>query len=44
MMVIIEMFRGCELVKIYIEVNSKVKGNRMIRKVTRSMERIRNLL
>lgn len=41
---IIEMFRGCELIKIYIEVNSKIKGNRMIRAVTRSMERMRDLL
>jgi hypothetical protein len=39
-----ELFRGCELVKIYIEVNSKIKGNKMIRTVTRSMERMRNLL
>ena len=40
----VELFRGCELVKIYIEVNSKIKGNKMIRTVTRSMERMRNLL
>ena len=38
------MFRGCELIKIYIEVNSKIKGNRMIKAVTRSMERMRDLL
>jgi hypothetical protein len=40
----VELFRGCELVKIYIEVNSKIKGNKMIRTVTRSMERMRNFL
>lgn len=34
----------CELIKLYIEINSKIKGNRVINAVTRSMERIRDLL
>jgi hypothetical protein len=38
------MFGHCELIKLFIEVNSKIKGNRTISAVTRSMERIRGLL
>ena len=34
----------CELIKLYIEINSKIKGNRVINAVTGSMERIRDLL
>ena len=34
----------CELIKLYIEINSKIKGNKVINEVTRSLERIRELL
>ena len=39
-----DLFQGCELIKLYIEVNSQIKGNRMIRAVTSSLERMRDLL
>ncbi len=39
-----DLFQGCELIKLYIEVNSQIKGNKMIRAVVRSLERMRDLL
>ena len=37
----VELFRGCELIKIYIEINTKIKGSSILRKIKRSMERMR---
>jgi hypothetical protein len=39
-----DLFQGCDLIKLYIEVNSQIKGNKMIRAVTRSLERMRDFL
>lgn len=40
----LELFRGCELIKIYIEINTKIKGSSTLKKIKRSMERMRENL